>query len=74
LENTDNQLEVEEYYTDLKKENKHQSLKVGQSVRILLEQKPFRKIKPVWSKEVYKTKKVLGNDSYYELEGSYKRY
>ena len=40
----------------------------------MLEQTLFRKIKPVWSKEFYKIKKVLRNGSYYALEGSYKPY
>ena len=50
-------------------ENHVNAFKEGQSVRILLDRTPFQKSRPVWSKEVYKIKKVINNGSNYQLSG-----
>jgi len=67
LENKKDQLIIEQHFLDLGQENHLNSLKIGQEVRILLNQTPFQKIKPVWSNEVYKIIKVI-NGSNYQLE------
>ena len=64
LKDKDKQLECEQYYLYLDKQNHISSLKIGQSVRVLIDRGAFQKTKPIWSHEVYKIEKILNNSNY----------
>ena len=64
LKDKEKQTQAEQYYLQLKQQNKMMGLKLGQSVRVLINRGPFQKTKPIWSHEVYKIEKVLNNSNY----------
>ena len=64
LKDKDKQLECEKYYLYLDNQNHISGLKLGQSVRVLIDRGAFQKTKPIWSHEVYKIEKILNNSNY----------
>jgi len=69
LKSKSDQYAIEDHYINMDNENHVNALKDGQSVRVLLDRTPFQKIRPVWSKEIYKVKKIINNGSNYQLSG-----
>ena len=70
LKDKNKQLECEQYYLHLDKQNHISRLKIGQSVRVFIDRGAFQKTKPIWSHEVYKIEKIL-NDSNYLVNNTY---
>ena len=66
LESKEYQNEVEEHFIDVQQENELNVLPIGTSVRILLDQSPFKKTAPVWSSQVYTISDF--HNSNYELD------
>jgi len=68
LKSKEAQTESEKVYINMDKENHMNGLYVGQSVRVLIDRGPFKKIKPIWSNEIYIISKIL-NNSNYQIKG-----
>ena len=64
LNTKEDQDKVAKVFNYMDKENHIHGLKIGQSVRILINRSPFQKIKPVWSSEIYTIKKAINNGNY----------
>jgi hypothetical protein len=64
LKSSEDQEEVQLGFEHLDTENHINSLPVGTQVRILLDKGPFKKIRPVYSSEIYTISKILNGSNY----------